>query len=95
MARLDNVGTAAKEIAQIGAVIGREFSQKILSTAARLDAAELHRAINRLSEAGLVFRRGTSQDLVYTFKHALVQETAYGTLLRGSAVSCTRASRGR
>ncbi|UPK38194.1 AAA family ATPase [Bradyrhizobium sp. 186] len=83
MARLDNVGTAAKEIAQIGAVIGREFSQKILSTAARLDAAELHRAINRLSEAGLVFRRGTSQDLVYTFKHALVQETAYGTLLRG------------
>ncbi|TYO61724.1 AAA family ATPase [Bradyrhizobium hipponense] len=83
MARLDHVGTAAKEIAQFGAVIGREFSDKLLSAAVHWDATELHRALNRLSEAGLVFRRGTSEDIIYAFKHALVQDTAYGTLLRG------------
>ncbi|TFV80570.1 adenylate cyclase [Bradyrhizobium frederickii] len=82
MARLDHVGTAAKEIAQFGAVIGREFSHRVLSAAARWNSTELNRALSGLLEAGLILRRGTSPDNIFAFKHALVQDTAYGTLLR-------------
>ena len=81
MARLDRLGSA-KEVAQIGAVIGREFSHALLASVARKPEAELHSALERLIEAGLLFRQGTSPHATYLFKHALVQDAAYGTLLR-------------
>jgi class 3 adenylate cyclase/tetratricopeptide (TPR) repeat protein len=82
MARLDRLGPAAKEVAQIGAVIGREFSFDLLAAAAR-DEIELQSAITKLVEAGLVFQRGIPPQASFLFKHALVQDAAYGTLLRG------------
>jgi predicted ATPase/class 3 adenylate cyclase len=82
MARLDRLGSA-KEVAQIGAAIGREFPYELLGVVARRHEAELRAALGRLSEARLVFRRGTPPDATYTFKHALVQDAAYSTLLRG------------
>ena len=81
-ARLDRLGPA-KKIAQIGAVIGREFPYELLGVVARRDETELRAALDRLSVARLVFRRGTPPDAIYTFKHALVQDAAYSTLLRG------------
>ena len=81
MARLDRLGPA-KEIAQIGAAIGREFSHALLAAAARKPEAELDSALDRLILSGLLFRQGQPPDATYLFKHALVQEAAYGTLLR-------------
>jgi class 3 adenylate cyclase len=81
MARLDRLG-AAKEVAQIGAAIGREFSHALLAEVARKRDAELQSALDRLIEAGLLFRQGTPPHARYLFKHALVQDAAYGTLLR-------------
>ena len=81
MARLDRLG-AAKEVAQIGAVIGREFSHALLAAVARKPEAELGTALDRLMAAGLLFRQGLPPHATYLFKHALVQDTAYGTLLR-------------
>ncbi len=81
MARLDRIGDA-KEIAQIGAAIGREFSYELLSAVAELSDAELQKALRRLTRAGLVFRRGTPPHTTYLFKHALVQDAAYASLLR-------------
>ena len=81
MARLDRLGTA-KEIAQIGAVIGREFSHALLAAVARKPEAELASALDRLIEAGLLFRQGSPPHATYLFKHTLVQDAAYGTLLR-------------
>jgi predicted ATPase len=81
MARLDRLGSA-KEIAQIGAVIGREFSHALLRTVVRQPEAELHSALDRLVTAGLLFRQGVPPHATYLFKHALVQDAAYGTLLR-------------
>ena len=83
MARLDRLGPAAKEVAQIGAAIGREFSYELLAAVATADAAELDAALDQLVGAGLVFRRGTPPQATFLFKHALVQDAAYGTLLRG------------
>ncbi len=82
MARLDRLGPAAKEIAQIGAAVGREFSYELLAAIAPRNAVELQNALDPLVEAGLLFQRGAPQ-AAYTFKHALVQDAAYGTLLRG------------
>ena len=82
MARLDRLGRA-KEVAQIGAVIGREFSHPVLAAVVRKREAELRSALDRLIEAGLLFRQGVSPHATYLFKHALVQDAAYGTLLRG------------
>ena len=82
MARLDRLGPA-KKIAQIGAAIGREFPYELLEVVARGHEAELRAALDRLSEARLVFRQGTPPDAIYTFKHALVQDAAYSMLLRG------------
>jgi class 3 adenylate cyclase/predicted ATPase len=82
LARLDRLGPMAKEIAQIGAAIGRHFSYELLSEVARRTEAELRDALGRLVDAGLVFQRGVPPDAVYLFKHALVQDAAYGTLLR-------------
>jgi class 3 adenylate cyclase/predicted ATPase len=81
MARLDRLG-AAKEVAQIGATIGREFSHALLASVARKSETELGLALDRLIEAGLLFRQGVPPHASYLFKHALVQDAAYGTLLR-------------
>ena len=81
MARLDRLG-AAKEVAQIGAAIGREFSHALLAAVARKPEAELGSALDRLLAAGLLFSQGVPPHATYLFKHALVQDAAYGTLLR-------------
>jgi class 3 adenylate cyclase len=81
MARLDRLGSA-KEAAQIGAVIGREFSHALFAAVARKSKAQLESALDRLIEAGLLSRQGAAPNATYLFKHALVQDAAYGTLLR-------------
>jgi predicted ATPase/class 3 adenylate cyclase len=81
MARLDRLGPA-KEVAQIGAVIGREFSHAVLAAVVRKPDAELASALDRLIAAGLLFRQGVPPHASYLFKHALVQDAAYDTLLR-------------
>jgi predicted ATPase len=81
MARLDRLGPA-KEIAQIGAAIGREFSHPLLASVARKSEAELGSALERLVQSGLLSRQGMPPQASYLFKHALVQDAAYGTLLR-------------
>jgi predicted ATPase len=81
MARLDRLGSA-KEIAQIGAAIGREFSHTLLAAVVRKPEVELTSALDRLMVAGLLFRQGMPPHATYLFKHALVQDAAYGTLLR-------------
>ena len=81
MARLDRLGPS-KEVAQIGAAIGREFSHPLLSAVARKPGSELAFTLDRLIQSGLLFRQGTPPHATYLFKHALVQDAAYGTLLR-------------
>jgi class 3 adenylate cyclase/tetratricopeptide (TPR) repeat protein len=81
MARLDRLGPG-KEIAQIGAAIGREFTYDILKAVTRLPDDQLAGQVARLVEAGLIFRRGGAPQSSFVFKHALVQDAAYGTLLR-------------
>jgi predicted ATPase len=81
MGRLDRLGPA-KEIAQIGAAIGREFSHSLLAAVARKPEGELHLALDRLIHSGLLFRQGAPPNASYLFKHALIQDAAYGTLLR-------------
>jgi predicted ATPase len=81
IARLDRL-PAAKHVAQIGAVIGREFAHPLLAAVANMPQARLVREIDMLVTSGLAFRRGTPPEAVYTFKHALVRDAAYNTLLR-------------
>jgi predicted ATPase len=81
MARLDRLGPA-KEVAQIGAAMGREFSHALLASVVRKPQAELGSTLDRLIQAGLLFRQGVPPHATYLFKHALVQDAAYGTLLR-------------
>jgi hypothetical protein len=83
MARLDRM-PAAKQVAQIGAVIGREFGSDLLGAVAGLPDRSLAQGLEELVAAGLVFRRDAPPEFVYTFKHALVQEAAYASLLRGT-----------
>ena len=80
-ARLDRLAPV-KEIAQIGACIGREFSYDLISRVSTLTGERLEAALERLAEAGLVIRRGTPPDANYTFKHALMQDAAYDSLLK-------------
>ncbi len=82
MARLDRLGGPAKEVAQIGAAIGREFSHALLAAVVGKPDAELEAALNRIVGAGLLFRQGAVPHATYLFKHALVKDAAYGTLLR-------------
>jgi class 3 adenylate cyclase len=82
MARLDRLGAPAKKVAQIGAAIGREFSQALLAAVVRKQEAELQSALDTIVAAGLLFRQGVRPHATYLFKHALVQDAAYGTLLR-------------
>jgi class 3 adenylate cyclase/predicted ATPase len=81
MARLDRLGPS-KEVAQIGAAIGREFSHALLVAVVRKPEAELGSLLDRIIAAGLLFRQGIPPHASYLFKHALVQDAAYGTLLR-------------
>src|SRR5215467_13068776 len=81
MARLDRLG-AAKGVAQIGAVIGREFSHALLAAVVHQPEAELESAVDSLIAAGLLFRQGVPPHATYLFKHSLVRDAAYVTLLR-------------
>jgi class 3 adenylate cyclase/predicted ATPase len=81
MARLDRLGEA-KKVAQIGAAIGREFPHALVAAVAREPELELAAALDRLVAAGLLSRQGIPPQATYLFKHALVQDAAYGTLLR-------------
>jgi class 3 adenylate cyclase/predicted ATPase len=81
LARLDRLGPA-KELAQIGAAIGREFSHPLLAVVARKPEAELQTALDRLISAGLLLRQDGGPYATYSFKHVLVRDAAYSTLLR-------------
>ncbi|MCK1641784.1 AAA family ATPase [Bradyrhizobium sp. 157] len=81
MSRLDRLGPA-KHVAQVGAAIGREFPHMLLAAVARKPEAELDDDLHRLIAAGLLFREGVPPHASYMFKHALVQDAAYSTLLR-------------
>jgi class 3 adenylate cyclase/predicted ATPase len=81
MARLDRLASG-KAVAQISAALGREFSYDLLAAVAQRSDHQLRDALDQLTEAGLVFRRGTSPRASFMFKHALVQDAAYSTLLR-------------
>jgi class 3 adenylate cyclase len=83
IARFERLGSSvAKEIAQIGAVLGREFSHELIGQVAQRGAVELKAGLDRLVEAGLLLCRGAPPQSSYVFKHALVQDAAYSTLLR-------------
>jgi class 3 adenylate cyclase/predicted ATPase len=81
LARLDRLG-AAKRVAQIGAAIGRDFSHALLAAVVGEQEAALDAALDRLVAAGLLFRQRAPPRATYLFKHALVRDAAYGTLLR-------------
>jgi class 3 adenylate cyclase/pimeloyl-ACP methyl ester carboxylesterase len=82
MARLDRLAPV-KEVAQVASVIGREFSHEVLVAIYDRRQAEIDTALDQLVSSELIFRRGTPPEATYSFKHALVQETAYRSLLRG------------
>jgi tetratricopeptide (TPR) repeat protein len=81
MARLDRL-SAAKRVAQRGSVIGRDFSYRLLEEVAGLDPAMLRAGLERLIEDGLLFKHGEPPDVTYTFKHALIQDAAYQSVLK-------------
>jgi class 3 adenylate cyclase/tetratricopeptide (TPR) repeat protein len=81
LARLDRLGPV-REVAQVGAVIGREFGHELLAAVAPLEGAALDDALRQLAAAELVFRRGEPPEATYVFKHALVQDAAYASLLK-------------
>jgi class 3 adenylate cyclase/tetratricopeptide (TPR) repeat protein len=81
LARLDRLAPV-REVAQIGAALGRQFSHALIGAVAHMPRPQLDDALAQLEQAELIFRRGVPPDAVYTFKHALVQDAAYGTLLR-------------
>ena len=81
MARLDRLAPI-KEIAQIGAAIGREFPYRLLAAVAPMSDAALKAALAQLGAADLIYGRGQPPDSTYVFKHALVQDAAYGSLVR-------------
>jgi class 3 adenylate cyclase/predicted ATPase len=81
MARLDRLGPA-KELAQIGAAIGRQFSHALVAAVACMPETKLRADLDSIIRAGLLFRQGVPPDATYLFKHALVQDAAYGLLLR-------------
>ena len=81
MARLDRLAPV-REIAQIGACIGRDFSYELLEAVSPLKGAQLEEALERLTSTGLLIKRGAVADTAYTFKHAMVQDAAYDSLLK-------------
>jgi tetratricopeptide (TPR) repeat protein len=82
LARLDRLAPV-QEVAQIGAALGRQFSHEVISAVASMSQQRLEDALAQLVCAELIFQRGSPPDAEYTFKHALVQDAAYSTLLRG------------
>lgn len=86
MARLDRL-IPVKEIAQVGACLGREFSYELVRAVSPMDESQLNEALDRFTASELVFRRGTPPDAVYIFKHALVQDAAYDSLLKSKRQS--------
>jgi class 3 adenylate cyclase/predicted ATPase len=85
MARLDRLAPV-REVAQIGAVAGREFHYELLNAVAGLPREKLEEALGQLARSELIFRRGESPHAVYTFKHALVRDAAYASLVKGRRV---------
>ncbi len=83
MARLDRL-SPVKEVAQIGACIGREFSYELLAAVSGLHDNELQNSLTELTNSALVFRHGTPPEASYVFKHALVQDAAYESLLKST-----------
>ena len=83
MARLDRLG-AAKEVAQLGATIGREFSYELVQAVAPIEETRLRQCLGQLVRAELVYQRGLPPDAHYQFKHALIQDTAYESLLKSA-----------
>jgi predicted ATPase len=83
LARLDRLAPT-REVAQIGAALGRSFSHELLRAVAEMPQQRIDDALAQLVTAELIFRRGTPPDAEYSFKHALVQDAAYSTLLRSS-----------
>jgi len=83
MARLDHL-VSAKYVAQIGATIGRQFGYELLQAVSQLDEATLQRELGRLVGAEIVYHRGVPPQATYTFKHALIQDTAYQSLLKNT-----------
>jgi class 3 adenylate cyclase/predicted ATPase len=83
MARLDRLVTA-KAVAQYAAVIGRQFAYDLLSAVSQLDEATLQRELGRLVEAEIVYQRGIPPQATYTFKHALIRDAAYASLLKST-----------
>jgi predicted ATPase len=81
LARLDRLAPT-REVAQIGSALGRSFSHELIGAVAQMPQQKLDEALEQLVAAELIFRRGRPPDAEYTFKHALVQDAAYGTLLR-------------
>jgi predicted ATPase len=81
LARLDRLAPT-REIAQIGAALGRTFSHELIAATAQMPHKQINDALGQLVEAQLIFQRGTVPHAEYTFKHALVQDAAYSTLLR-------------
>jgi tetratricopeptide (TPR) repeat protein len=81
LARLDRLAPV-REVAQIGAALGRQFSHELIAAVAPMPQPQLDDALGQLVGAELIYRRGTPPDAEYTFKHALVQDAAYSTLLR-------------
>ena len=82
LARLDRLASV-KDVAQIAAAIGRDFSYAMIAEVAALPEVHLRSALAQLAEAALLFRRGAPPDATYQFKHALVQDAAYASMLRG------------
>jgi class 3 adenylate cyclase/predicted ATPase len=82
MERLDRVAESRK-LAQIAAVIGREFSYDLLSAASRTDETELRSALSQLEEADVIYRTGPSPYVRFAFKHVLLRDAVYNSLLRG------------
>jgi len=89
LARLDRLAPS-HEVAQLGAALGRQFSHELISAAAAMPQQQLDDALAQLVSAELIFRRGTPPDAEYTFKHALVQDAAYGAA-RLTSVEASRA----
>ncbi len=81
MTRLDRLGDA-KEVAQLGATLGREFSHELLQAVAMLDPATLDEELGKLLDAELIFKKGRPPQVSYSFKHALIQDAAYNSLLK-------------
>jgi len=83
MARLDRLGPA-KELAQLGATLGREFSHELIQAVASLSETALHTALDKLVDAEILYQRGSGEHARYLFKHALIQDTAYQSLLKST-----------